>query len=134
MIAFVGASAISLIMLQAAINAPTQAFKTCIKQSSAKAKGEKVGADAYEAYLRTACATQLNALKSAQTSFSMKNGMSRKAASDDAESVVSDYIGSSVDNYKFMADFNKPAPAQAAAPPATPTAPATPASAPQPPK
>jgi hypothetical protein len=131
MIAFVGASAISLIMLQAAISAPTQAFRTCIKQASDKAKGEKVAPDAFDAYIRTACATQMGALKSAQTSFDMKNGMSRKAASSDADGIVDDYIATASDNYKFMADFNKPAPAPAAAP-ATPAA--TPAAAAQPPK
>lgn len=131
MIAFIGASVVSLLMLQAAINAPTNALRTCLKQSTEKAKTEKVAADGIEAYLRNACTAQIGALKSAQTSFDMKNGMSRKSAGDDAELVVGDYIATQVDNYKFMADFNKPPPAPAAAP-ATPAA--TPAAAPQPPK
>lgn len=121
-------------MLQAAITAPTQAFRTCLKQAGDKAKGEKVAPDAIDAYIRNACTSQSATLKSVVISFRVKNGMSRKAASDDADMTVDDYVATIVDNYKFMADFNKPAPAPPAAAAAIPAAPATPASAPKPPK
>jgi hypothetical protein len=78
----------------------------------------------------------MGSLRSAVISFRMKNGMGHKAAADDADMTVDDYVGTSVDNYKFMADFNAPPKsAVAAAPQATPAAQAaqaTPASAPQP--
>ena len=137
MIALVGASALYLIALQASIAAPTQTFRACLKEAGGKATTEKVAPDAYEAYIRNACSAQLGALRSAVISFRMKNGMARKAAADDADMTVDDYVGTSVDNYKFMADYNAPQkPAVAAAPQATPavTPPATPASAPQTPK
>ena len=137
MIALVGASALYLIALQASIAAPTQTFRACLKDAGGKATTEKVAPDAYEAYIRNACSAQLGALRSAVISFRMKNGMARKAAADDADMTVDDYVGTSVDNYKFMADYNAPQkPAVAAAPQATPavTPPATPASAPQTPK
>lgn len=129
MIALVAASAIYLTGLQAVINAPTTAFRVCLKQAGEKAKGEKVAAAGIEAYIRNACSAQGETLKSTIIGFRTKNGMSRKAASDDADMTVDDYVLTIVDNYSFMADFNKPQ--QAAAPP---KAPATPASAPQPPK
>src|SRR5438270_5683779 len=108
MIALLGASAIYLTGLQAVINAPTAAFKECLKTASTKASTEKVGSDGFDAYARNACSAQLGALKSALIGFDVKNGMSHKAASDDAESTVSDYLGSSADHYKFIADLNAP--------------------------
>jgi hypothetical protein len=123
MIALLGASAMFLAATQAGINAPTEAFRACLKQASTKASAEKVGADAIEAYLRNACSAQLGSLKSAVVAFRMKNGMAKKAAGDDANMTIDDYVATSVDKYQFMADMNKP---QSAAPAATPAA--TPAS------
>ena len=133
MFALVAASAIYLTGLQAAINAPRDQFRTCLKQTGAKATTEKVAADAYETYLRAACSGQLSSLRNALIGFSMKNGMAKKQASSDADMTVDDYIASSVDHYKFMADVNSPPKPAAAAPPA-PAAQATPASAQQPSK
>jgi hypothetical protein len=116
--------------LQATINAPTTAFRGCLKQAGEKAKNEKVAADAIEAYIRNACTAQGDALKTAVVAFRVKNGMAKKAAAADAEMTIDDYVGTIVDNYQFMADYNKPKPAPAAAP----AAPATPASQPVPPK
>jgi len=135
MIALLGASAITLTALQATINAPTEAFRGCLKEAVAKAKNEKVGGDAIEAYLLNACTVQMQSLKSAVIAFRTKNGMAHKAAADDAEMTVEDYVASPVDNYKFMIDYEgKNKPATAAAPAATPTAAATPAASQQPPK
>lgn len=133
MIALVMASAMFLTGLQATINAPTTAFRGCLKQAGEKAKNEKVGPDAIEAYIRNACTVQGDALKTAVIAFRMKNGMAKKAAADDAVMTINDYVGTIVDNYQFMADYNKPKPAPAAAP-AAPAAPTTPASQPKPPK
>jgi len=119
MLGLIGASAISLLAMQATINAPTDAFRGCLKASSEKATKEKVAANAIDGYLRTSCGVQLDALKTAVIAFRTKNGMGRKAASDDASMTVDDYVATSVDRYQFMADFNAPKPAAA---PAAPTA------------
>ena len=138
MLGLIGASAITLLAMQAAINAPTEAFRGCLKANSEKATKEKVASDGIDAYLRGACSVEMGTLKDAVVAFRMKNGMGKKAAADDASMTVDDYVATTVDKYQFMADFNKPkqapAPAQAQAAAATPAAPATPASAPQPPK
>jgi hypothetical protein len=122
MIALLGASALMLTGLQATIAAPTNAFRGCLREAAAKATTEKVGADAIEDYLRNACTVQMGTLKSAVVSFRVKNGMSRKAASADAEMTVEDYLATPADNYKFMANANAksspvatPAPVAAAA-------------------
>lgn len=132
MIALLVASAINLTGLQAAIAAPTSAFRGCLKDAAVKAKTEKVTGDAIEAYLRDACTVQMGTLKEALIAFRMKNGMSRKDAASDASMTVNDYISTPADNYKFMADLDKPktAPAASSVTPAP-----TPAAAPsQPPK
>ena len=96
-------------------------FEAACKEASGKATGEKVAGDAFEAYARNACSVPMSSLKSAVVAFRMKNGMGRKAAADDAEMTVDDYLATSVDKYQFMANMNAPqkpaaAPATAAAP------------------
>jgi len=132
MIALLGASAIILTALQATINAPTEAFRGCLKEASEKAAKEKVAGDAFEAYARNACSVQLGSLKSAVVAFRTKNGMGKKAAGDDADMTVDDYVATSVDKYQFFASQN--AQSSAPAPAAAPAAQATPASVTQPPK
>jgi hypothetical protein len=132
MITFLIASAINLTALQASISAPTGTFRACLREAASKAQSEKVSGDAIEAYLRNACTVQMSTLKSAVISFRMKNGMSKKAAADDAAMTVDDYVATPADNYKFMADMNKP---KAAAPTASPKPTPIPAAVPsQPPK
>ncbi|MEA3080842.1 MAG: hypothetical protein QOD54_510 [Sphingomonadales bacterium] len=108
MIALVIASAINLTALQASISAPTNAFRGCLREAADKAKGEKVTGDAIEAYLRNACSGKMSTLKNALIDFRLKNGMSRKAAASDADMTVDDYVATPADNYKFMADLQKP--------------------------
>jgi hypothetical protein len=134
MIALLVASAINLTALQASISAPTDAFRGCLREAAAKAKTEKVAGDAIEAYLRNACTAKMGTLKAALMAFRLKNGMSQKAASSDAQMTIDDYVATPADNYKFMADMDKPKAAPPAASSATPAP--TPAAAPtsQPPK
>jgi hypothetical protein len=69
----------------------------------------------------------LGSLKEALIGFRMKNGMTRKAADNDAEMTIDDYVSTPADNYKFMAQRDAKA-AAAAKPAATPAAmPTTPA-------
>ena len=134
MIGLLGASALTLTGLQASIAAPTTAFRGCIHDAAAKAVSDKVGADTIETYLRSACTVQMGALKDALVAFRLKNGMGKKAASDDAEMTIDDYVSTPADNYKFMITQNAPKPAAVTTPAVTPAAaPAKPAS-PQSPK
>ncbi len=126
MIALLGASALTMAALQASIAAPTSAFRTCLHDAASKATSEKVSVDTIETYLRGACTVQMGTLKEALVEFRLKNGMSKKAAGDDAEMTIDDYVSTPVDNYTFEAKQNAPK----AAPVATPAP--TPASAPKP--
>ena len=87
MIALLGASTLMLAALQASITAPTSAFRDCLHDAADKATGEKVSGDTIETYLRSACTVQMGTLKDALVAFRVKNGMSKKAAADDAHAM-----------------------------------------------
>jgi len=108
MIAFLGAFALTLAALQASIAAPTSAFRGCLHDAAAKATNDKVSADTIETYLRSACTVQMSTLKAALVEFRLKNGMGKKAAADDAEMTIDDYVSTPADNYKFVANENAP--------------------------
>lgn len=132
MIVLLAASSMTLAALQASINAPRDAFKTCLKDASTKALGAKITAQGYEAYVRNACTGELGSFKTATIKFDVGNKMSRKDASDDADSMISDFVASALDHYKYMAGptlTEKAVAATAAAPAATP--PPTPAAQPK---
>ena len=132
MIILLAASSITLTALQASINAPREAFRSCLKEASTKATGEKVAADGYEAYVRNACSNQLGVFKGAVVKFDMGNKMSKKASDDDANSMIADFVGSASDNYKYMMRGSAPAKeASASAPAATTPPPPTPAAQPK---
>ncbi len=109
MIGLLSASAITLAALQASINAPTDAFRGCLREATAKAGNDHVAPDAIEAYLRGACTVQMQSLRGALVAFRLKNGMAKKAAADDAAMTVDDYVATPVENFKFMSTLNTPA-------------------------
>jgi hypothetical protein len=123
MIALLAASTLTLAALQASIAAPTSVFRSCLHDAATKATNEKVSADAIETYLRGACTPQMGSLKDALVAFRIKNGMTKKAAAEDAEMTIEDYVATPADNYKFLVQQNAPPkPQPAAAPAVTPAA------------
>ena len=131
MIALIGASAIIFTALQASINAPTEAFRGCLKSATAKAAETKVAPDGIDEYFKAECGAQMETLKKAVVAFRVKNGMAKKAALDDATMTVDDYMAAPADRYRFTAEMNADAkaPAKAAE---TPSPLATPAAQPKP--
>ena len=123
MVIWLSASAIILAALQASINAPTNAFRGCLREATAKASSEQVGPDAIEAYLRNACTVQAQSLRNALIAFRLKNGMGKKAASEDAAMTVDDYVATPVENFKFMSTLNASRASAAASPPPAPASP-----------
>ena len=117
MILLLAASTITLTALQASINAPREAFRVCLKEATTKATSEKVAPDAYDVYVRTHCSGPLSSFKSAAMNFDMKNKMSRKASSDDADGMVGDMLSSLQERYEYdFTKLNGPAKQEAAAP------------------
>lgn len=123
MIALLGATALTLAALQASIATPTSAFRGCLHDAASKATSEKVSADTIETYLRNACTIQMGSLKGALMDFRIKNGMTKKAAADDAEMTIDDYVSTPADNYKFLAAQSAPKATPAAAPATPPVQP-----------
>jgi hypothetical protein len=116
----VSLSVVTLSLLQTSITGPTEAFRGCLREAATKATTEKVTGDKIEEFLRGACTVQMGSLKGAIVAFRMKNGMTKKAAADDASMTVDDYVSTPADNYKYMINYNAPkeaAPAQASTPP-----------------
>ena len=122
MIILLAASTITLTALQASINAPREAFRTCLKEASNKAATEKVSSDAFEAYVRNACSGPMGSFKTATINFDMKNNVSRKSASANAEAMIADFLSSGLERYIYVTRPGTPAKqdAAAAAPPVTP--------------
>ena len=98
---WLSASVITLAALQASINAPTDAFRGCLREATTKASSEQVAPDAIEAYLRGQCTVQLQSLRGALIAFRLKNGMTKKVAAEDAAMTVDDYVATPVENFKF---------------------------------
>ena len=92
MIVLLAASSITLTALQASINAPTEAFRGCLKSATTKATESKVAPDGIEDFFKTECSAQMQSLKNAVVAFRVKNGMAKKAAIDDANRTVEDYM------------------------------------------
>jgi len=132
MIVLLAATGITLTALQASINAPREAFRACLKDASAKASNEKVGAEAYGAYVRNNCSAQLGSFKGAVVKFDMGNKMSKKASDEDADQMIADFVDSALDHYKYITGSNSAPASTASATSPTPTP--TPAAVPQPPK
>ena len=96
------ASAVSLLALQASVNAPRSAFAACIKEAEAKAKTDKLKPDAFGEHVRSACDPAGQKLKSALVAFDTKNGIGRTQAAADAQMVLDDTIDSAVRTYKRL--------------------------------
>ena len=100
-------------------------FVTCLKTAASEAQRQKVGADGFVAFARTACAGSEEPFKAALISADVQHGMSRKESAADASQQVGDYYKEW--NDKYSSDL--PPPASKLAPPAP-----TPASEPTQPK
>lgn len=102
MIFVIAVTTVSLAALQATINVPRDAFRSCMREATSQARSENVKGDDFETYMRTKCSVQLGSLRSAIMAFNLKNGMAKKAAASDADLTIEDYVASPVDHYKFM--------------------------------
>jgi hypothetical protein len=101
-------------------------FVACLKTAQAQAEQQKIGADAFVNFARTACAAAEQPFKAALVNADVQHGMSRKDSASDANQQVSDYY------HEWNDRYSADAPPPAAPKPLTPAP--TPASAPTQPK
>ncbi len=81
-----------------------KAFSACLKSAEQSAKAEKIAADAFEAYAHQKCAAAESSFKSGLAGFNRKNGMSSKAAAEDAQLQIDDYVFSATERYEFAVE------------------------------
>lgn len=97
MIAIVFAAA----MLMQAGATDRSAYVSCLKDAVSSAKGANVSVDAFKDYAHKTCASVEQDFKSKLVSFNVKNGMSRKAASEDADVQLEDYVYTAEERYRY---------------------------------
>jgi len=98
--------AAALLMMQAA-SADRTAYVSCLKDAVASAKGANVGVDAFKDYAHKACAAVEDGFKAKLVSFNVKNGMSKKAAAEDAEVQLEDYVYTAEERYRYSLEAPK---------------------------
>jgi hypothetical protein len=76
----------------AAIDRNRAAYRSCLATAAAAAKPPAVTADKFAEFVHAQCAAQQAALTDAMVSFDMRNGASRKSATDGANMAVEDYL------------------------------------------
>lgn len=95
-------------MMQAGMAESRGAYASCLKDAVSSAKGAKVAADAFKDYAHKTCAAVEGDLKAKMISFNVKNGMSKKAAADDADVQLDDYVYSYDETYRYSIEDEKP--------------------------
>ena len=106
MIALLGASAIILLGASGDDQCADRSFsRSALRKPAPKRPRRRSRRTPIDAYSRNACSVQMRTLKSAVVAFRIKNGMAQKAAAEDANMTVDDYVATSVDKYQFMAQI-----------------------------
>jgi hypothetical protein len=96
----ISAMLIAALVQSAAINSQRDKYISCLDTAAATAKTQKMPVDAFEPYLRQTCAAAETSFKASLIAFDMKNKVSRKQATADAQLQADDFVISSVDQYK----------------------------------
>jgi hypothetical protein len=84
------------------------AFSDCLKQAITQGKASKIGADGFDAFMRSQCAASEAALRTAVVALDMKNGISRKDANANAEMELDDYFGMTAERYAAQVSRDEP--------------------------
>ena len=91
-----------LLVLQASVDGPRNAFLRCLDQTAANAKTEGVKPEAFADYLKAACAPASTKVVNALVAFDLKNKIPRSQAASDAQMFVDDAMDSKTRTYKRL--------------------------------
>ncbi|MFP5329316.1 MAG: hypothetical protein ACLGHC_04160 [Alphaproteobacteria bacterium] len=97
---FVTMFAAALLLVQAG-NADRTAYVSCLKNAVVSAKSANVGVDAFKDYAHKTCAAIEESFKAKLVAFNLKNGMSKKAAAEDADIQLEDYVYTAEERYRY---------------------------------
>ena len=84
------------------IDAPRNAYATCIKSFESNQLKAKVDPAAYETAVKTACPSEAAAFTAALVNYDVAMGTKRAAAASNAARDLEDYQLTSVDRYKDL--------------------------------
>ncbi len=101
MIAVLVAAALAM---QSGSGDPRKEYVGCLNDAVASAKGANVAVDGFKAYASKTCSLVEDALRSKLVAFDLKNGMSKKASSEDAQIQLDDYLYTAEERYKYTAE------------------------------
>jgi hypothetical protein len=93
-------------MQSAAADSSRKAFTACLRAAVEKGKAEKVAPTGFDAYARVQCAPLSSRFVDIMVSFDVKNKVSRKRATSDAESQITDYYTETGERYKYLIEAN----------------------------
>lgn len=96
----ISAILVAALVQSAAINSQRDKFIACIDAAAATAKTQKMTLEAFEPHVRQTCAATETSFKAALIAFDMKNKVSRKQATADAQLQADDFVISAVDRYR----------------------------------
>ena len=100
MVKLLVASAILAMSWQtAAADGARSALRSCIKQATTDAVGQKVASAAFPDFVRQKCSAQETSFKSAVWAFDSKNKVSKKQSESDADLQIDDFVASAADRY-----------------------------------
>lgn len=80
------------------------AFRTCLNDAVVSAKTANVTVDTFKDYAHKTCAAAESTLKSRLVNFNIKNGMSKKAAAEDADIQLEDYLYTYEEKFRYAAE------------------------------
>lgn len=100
-------SVIAAAMVMQASADVRSAYVSCLKDAVTSAKGANVGVDGFKDYAHKTCSTVADDLKTKLVSFNVKNGMSKKAASSDADLQLDDYVYTAEERYRYAVEAPK---------------------------
>ena len=91
-------------MMQGASDDLRSAYRSCLNSAVSSAKSANVGVDGFKDYAHKTCSAYEESFKAKLVSFNVKNGMSRKAAADDAQVQLDDYVYTAEERYRYSVE------------------------------
>jgi hypothetical protein len=88
-------------VMQAGTDGQRNAFRSCLNDAVRSAKSANIGADGFKDYAHKTCASAEDGLKAKLVAFNVKNGMSKKAAAEDADIQLEDYLYTYEEKYRY---------------------------------
>jgi len=90
-----------MVAMQATAADPRTTYNACLNEAVTSAKAAKVPADGFKAYAHQSCAAAEDKFRAVLAAFNVKNGMSRKAATADAQVQIDDYVYTADERYRY---------------------------------